>query len=284
MNAVMEDGSRLHAAIPPIVKNPSITIRKFRKTLFTPKHLIELNTANAELLAYLWIAIQTNQNTLVIGSTGSGKTTTLNALTSFIPKKERLILVEETPELRVMHDHCIRLTSNKERNIQMNSLVNDTLRMRPDRVIVSEVRTQKEVKALLNTMLAGQGKNSFSTFHATNAEQALTRLQKLGVKKADLESVDLVISQERWENQEKGLKEKRKVTGATEVLPGLKTNKVFEFDHGNNGWKKNESKLVAEESEKFLDCFEDELNKRSKAVEKSSKDFAEAMEEFNEFY
>jgi Flp pilus assembly CpaF family ATPase len=116
---------------------------------------------DSQSLAFLWLALQSDCTLLICGNTGSGKTSTLNALFCFVPANERIVVVEETPEIRLPHEHQIRLASSLELGIDMHSLIVDSLRMRPDRIIVGEMRTASETKAFVDTLLAGQGKGSY---------------------------------------------------------------------------------------------------------------------------
>ena len=198
LNAVLGNGDRLNASINPVAhQNINFTIRRFRQNPFTLLDLINLKTMSAESLAFLWLALQAAGSILICGNTGSGKTTTLNALFSFLPKDERVIIVEETPEVNVPQEHAVRLKTSE--HISMQSLITETLRMRPDRVIVGEIRSTKEVSAFIDTILAGQGKGSFATFHAQSADECLSRLNALGIDKGYLESIDLIIVQKRWD-------------------------------------------------------------------------------------
>jgi len=199
---------------------------------------VRVGTVNAETMAFLSAAMQCNLNIVIAGGTGSGKTTTLNVLSQFIPLNERIIVVEETPEIRIKHEHCVHLLVNQDLGVGMKELVTDTLRMRPDRVVVGEVRTEKEVKAFVNTMLAGQGKGSITTFHANSAQECLQRMESLGIPSQNLSSIDLIIVQKRWNtynNKTKNSKEVRRITEVAEVVDGkiklvkpLGKNKVHE--------------------------------------------------------
>lgn len=236
INANLKFG-RMHAAIPPIsYSGPCITIRKFSSKPLSPYDLIKNKTISKEAIAFLWIAIECNINVLVAGNTGSGKTTTLNALFEFVPRNERVIVVEETPEISLPHNNQVKLNVNPELNIKMHELVTDTLRMRPDRIIVGEVRDPLEVKALINTMLAGQGKSSFATFHAQNSNEALIRMMSLGIPPIDLYALDLIIIQRRWTKFGKNGEQKdlRRVTEIASVKKDYKekpeVEMLFEYD------------------------------------------------------
>ncbi len=222
LNATLPDGSRLNAAINPVsFTGPSVTIRKFKKNPFTPLQLIENRTFSAELMAFLWVALQCDCSLLIAGNTGSGKTSSLNALFGFVPATERIVVVEETPEIRLPHQHMVKLNVVKEQGIAMQQLIVDTLRMRPDRIVVGEVRSSEETKAFIDTLLAGQGKGSYATFHSQSSREALNRMKALGASEADLAALDLILVQRRWNivGRETGMaREVRRVVEATELI------------------------------------------------------------------
>ncbi|HZX20048.1 MAG TPA: ATPase, T2SS/T4P/T4SS family [archaeon] len=244
LNAVLANGSRLNACIEPAtVSGPSITIRKFREDAFTPIDLVNFGSISFEQLAFLWIAIQSDCSILVCGNTGSGKTTLLNALLNFVPEHERIISVEETPELSIMHPQQVKLSVAEDLGITMQELIVNTLRMRPDRVIIGEMRNREEVGAFMDTLLAGQGKGCFATFHAQSGKEALARLSNLGAENDDLNALDLIVTQKRWSSYSNGFaKENRKVIEICE--PETKHEKlgaeqVFGFDFEKNIFRKN---------------------------------------------
>ena len=178
LNASLPNGSRLNAIISPISnKDPIVTLRKFKFNPLTPVDLINFNTFSKEVAIFLWLAMQTDSNILIAGNTGSGKTTTLNAMFSFVQKSERIIICEETPEVNIPHEHKVRLKIDEKKGINMNELIVSTLRMRPDRLIVGEIRTREEINSFIDTMLAGQGKGSYATFHALSTKDCLERLK-----------------------------------------------------------------------------------------------------------
>ena len=134
---------------------------------------------------------------MISGNTASGKTTTLNALFSFVPANERVLIAEETPEIMIPHAHQMRLVASREMGIGLKDLVYDTLRMRPDRMIVGEVRSREEAGALFDVLLAGQARGCYATFHAQSAEEARSRFRHLGVNPEDLSSLDCIVVQRR---------------------------------------------------------------------------------------
>ena len=232
LNATLSDGSRLHASISPVTLNGvELTIRKFKQQPLTAADLISLNTLSAEASAFLWTALFTDLSLLIAGNTGSGKTTTLNALFSFIPLKDRIVVTEETPEISLPQKHAVRIIANEELGIPMKDLVKDTLRMRPDRVIIGEVRSAEETTALFDSLLSGQARGSYATFHADSSSQALTRLSALGARKEDLPAINLILVQRRIPVHEKnGLKELRRVTEITEVTQDGELGVLFSYN------------------------------------------------------
>ncbi len=225
LNAALEDGStRIHAAIPPLSKSGvEITLRRFSKNPLSVAELVSFGTIDCKSAAFLWLAVQADVSMIVAGNTGSGKTSTLNALLSFVPLNERMVLVEETPELRLLHKHCVRLVANEELGISMKELVKDTLRMRPDRVVVGEARGKEEVEALFDSVLAGQARGTYATMHAKTACDALSRLQSFGISESDLAAIDLMVVQRRipiYDSKNKRQLELRRVTEIAEVVSG----------------------------------------------------------------
>ncbi len=214
LNAVLEDGSRMHASMPP-VSGCELTIRKFGREPLSPFDLLSLGTYQAETLAMLSLAIQADLSVVFAGNTASGKTSTLNSLLSFVPSSERIILIEETPEISIPHQHQMRLIPFEEGGISMVELVRDSLRMRPDRVVVGEVRGAEETRAFVESALSGQAKGCYSTFHAQSSRDALLRMRMMGCLEADLEGIDLFVVQRRvstYDSSKRKVGEARRVT------------------------------------------------------------------------
>lgn len=233
MDATLEDHTRLNAIISPVTTSVAITIRKFSETPFTVYDLLSFKTISLLALAFLKLMFLTDANIFVVGNTGSGKTTTLNALLNFIPKDERVVIVEEVHEINIEHTHVVKTTINKELEITMEQLIINTLRMRPDKVVIGEVRSRDESNALIDSLLCGQAKGTYTTFHAQSAKDALLRFVSYGVLENDLSSIDLIVTQRRYNDYTlEHKKDQRKIFEISEINytnGKLKINKIFEY-------------------------------------------------------
>jgi pilus assembly protein CpaF len=182
-DARLKDGSRVNVVIPPVaIYGPCLTIRKFGRELLTPERIIAGGGASEAMMVYLDYAVRTRLNIIVSGGTGSGKTTLLNLLSGFIPATERIVTCEDAAELRLRQVHVISLESKPPNvegrgQIQIRDLVRNALRMRPDRIIVGEVRGG-EALDMLQAMNTGHD-GSMSTVHANNPRDAVGRLETL---------------------------------------------------------------------------------------------------------
>jgi len=191
VDARLADGSRVNALVPPVaVDGPLLSIRKFSKKPFTIDKLIEFGAFSEEMALYLHACVRTRLNVLVSGGTGSGKTTTLNALSSFIPNNDRILTIEDTAELQLQQEHVGRLES-RPANIEgtgavtQRDLLKNALRMRPDRIIVGETRGE-EVIDMLQAMNTGHD-GSMTTLHANSPRDALGRIENMiGMSGIDL--------------------------------------------------------------------------------------------------
>ena len=183
VDARLPDGSRVNAIIPPLALNgPCLSIRKFKKEALTADDLERLGSLNAEMIKVLRGFVENRANILVLGGTGSGKTTLLNLISQWIPEAERVITIEDAAELRLENTHVVRLETrppNLEGGNQVTArdLVRNALRMRPDRIIVGEIRGD-EVLDMLQAMNTGHD-GSMTTLHANNPRDAMHRLQLL---------------------------------------------------------------------------------------------------------
>ncbi len=202
----LPDGSRVNGTVKPASPDgASITIRKFRKDPLTITDLIKFSTIDTHAAAFLWTAIEGLQykpaNVLVSGGTGSGKTTTLNVMAMFVPSELRVITIEDTAELQFEHDHWLRLESVPPapgiKEVTIDGLLKNTLRMRPDRLIVGEVRGP-EAKTMFTAMNTGHD-GTMGTVHANTAQETVTRLTSppMEVSPVMLKALDLIVMQNR---------------------------------------------------------------------------------------
>ncbi|MDP9401590.1 MAG: CpaF family protein, partial [Actinomycetota bacterium] len=211
-DARLPDGSRVNVVIPPLALDGAVlTIRRFRRRGFTPDDLVANATWTPPLHALLAAAVGARLNLLVSGGTGSGKTTTLNALSSFIPAGDRIVTVEDAAELRLQQRHVVRLEARPSSlegrgEVTVRTLVRNALRMRPDRIVVGEVRGG-EALDMLAAMSSGHD-GSLSTVHAGSPEEALRRVETLAlmagvglphaaVREQVAGALDLVVHQAR---------------------------------------------------------------------------------------
>ena len=183
VDARLPDGSRVNAIIPPLALNgPSLTIRKFARDPYTMADLIGFGTLTPKAAHFLAACVEGKLNVLIAGGTGTGKTTTLNALSAFIPGDERIITIEDAAELQLQQPHVVRLESRPaniegQGEIRIRDLVRNALRMRPDRIVVGEVRGA-ETLDMLQAMNTGH-EGSLTTIHANSPRDALNRLETL---------------------------------------------------------------------------------------------------------
>jgi pilus assembly protein CpaF len=227
VDARLPDGSRVNAIIPPLsLKGPTLTIRKFSRDPYTMDDLITFGTLTPKAAQFLASCVQGKLNVLVAGGTGTGKTTTLNALSSFIPNDERIVTIEDAAELQMQQDHVITLESRPaniegQGEVRIRELVKNALRMRPDRIIVGEVRGP-ETLDMLQAMNTGH-EGSLTTIHANNPRDALSRLETLvmtagvelplrAVREQISSAFDLLVQIQRLVDGS------RRVTHITEVL------------------------------------------------------------------
>lgn len=239
----LKDGSRINAVIPPLAtKGPVITIRKFKASISSADELIRLGTITPDMATFLEACVKSKLNILVCGGTGSGKTTLLNILSSFIPEKERIITIEDAAELRLSQPHVITLetrTTNYEKSgeVTIRDLVRNSLRMRPDRIIVGEVRG-KEAFDMLQAMNTGH-EGSLTTLHANGNLDALHRLETMvlmanidlpvrAVREYIYNAINITINIERLSDG------KRKVSGISEIVgfngDEIELNNIFTFN------------------------------------------------------
>jgi pilus assembly protein CpaF len=183
VDARLSDGSRVNAIIPPLaIDGPVLSIRRFGTAPLRARDLVAIGSISAECLAFLAACVKAKLNVLISGGTGTGKTTMLNALSAFVPESERIVTIEDSAELQLQQRHVVRLETRPPNiegkgEIVARDLVRNALRMRPDRIIVGEVRSE-EVLDMLQAMNTGH-EGSMTTIHANSARDALSRMEAM---------------------------------------------------------------------------------------------------------
>jgi flagellar protein FlaI len=204
LDAYMKTGERVNATIQPITpRGNTITLRKFSEDPWTITKFIENNTLSAEAAAFLWQVIQFELSILVVGGTASGKTSMLNALANFIPPNQRVLSIEDTRELRLASylywvPMLTRVANNEGKGeVSMGDLLVNSLRMRPDRILVGEIRRKREAETLFEAIHTGH--SCYGTFHANDAREAIARLTNdpVNVPKALLPAINVMLVQFR---------------------------------------------------------------------------------------
>ena len=226
VDARLPDGSRINAIIPPVsLVGPCLTIRKFSKDPLTSDDLVRFGTLSQEMVTFIKACVEARLNIVVSGGTGSGKTTTLNVLSSFIPADERILTIENAAELQLRQDHVVTLESRPANiegrgEITIRDLVVNSLRMRPDRIVVGECRAG-EALDMLQAMNTGHD-GSLTTVHSNSPRDTLSRLETMclmagvelpmrAIREQISSAVDLIVHQSRLKDGS------RRVTAVTEV-------------------------------------------------------------------
>lgn len=243
VDARLPDGSRVNIIIPPLaIKGPTITIRKFSRDPLTIQNLISFGTLNSDMAQFLQLCVKGRMNILVSGGTGSGKTTLLNAISGFIPGTERIVTIEDAAEVQLQQPHVITLESRPANlegrgHVAIRDLVVNALRMRPDRIIVGEVRSS-EALDMLQAMNTGHD-GSLTTLHANSTRDSLSRLETMvlmaglelptrAIREQVASAIDVVVQTERM------LDGKRRVTAISEItgMEGdtVTTQDIFTFN------------------------------------------------------
>lgn len=251
VDARLPDGSRVNAVIRPVsIDGPSITIRKFKKDKLSIQQLIDFGSLTPQMSEFIRACVLAHLNIVISGGTGSGKTTLLNVLSSYIPEEERIITIEDAAELQLQQDHVLRMetkvaNTDGKGSVTIRDLVRNSLRMRPDRIVVGECRGG-EALDMLQAMNTGHD-GSLTTLHANSPRDALSRMETMVlmagmdlplkvVRQQISSAVDLIIQQTRLKDGS------RKVTAITEVV-GMEGDTVvltdiFKFEQtgiGQNG-------------------------------------------------
>jgi pilus assembly protein CpaF len=244
VDARLPDGSRVNAVVPPIALDGSIlTIRKFAADPFTDQDLISFGTMSLPVRDFLRLCVRGRRNIVISGGTGSGKTTTLNVLSSFLPDDERIVTIEDAAELQLHQDHVLRLEARPANiegrgQVAIRELVRNSLRMRPDRIIVGEVRDGAALD-MLQAMNTGHD-GSLTTVHANSPRDSLSRLETMvlmagvelpvrAIREQVSGAVDMIVQQTRMKDGS------RRIVAITEVV-GMESDvitlqDIFTFDY-----------------------------------------------------
>ncbi len=242
VDARLQDGSRVNIIIPPLALNgPTITIRKFAADPFTLEDLISFGTLNMDMATYLRASVKGRTNIIVSGGTGTGKTTFLNVMSSFIPGNERIVTIEDAAELQLQQDHVVKLETRPANvegkgKVGIRDLVVNSLRMRPNRIVVGEVRSA-EALDMLQAMNTGHD-GSLTTVHANTPRDSLSRLETMvmmsgmdlpsrAIREQIASAIQLIVQISRFNDGS------RKVTKITEVIgmegETVTLQDIFEF-------------------------------------------------------
>src|SRR5213078_2739650 len=245
VDARLPDGSRVNAIIPPLaIDGPVLTIRKFSRDPYMVEDLVTFGTLSDQVIDFLHAAVEGRINILVSGGTGAGKTTTLNVLSSFLPEDERIITIEDAAELRLQQPHVVRLESRPPNiegrgEVTIRDLVRNALRMRPDRIVVGEVRGS-EALDMLQAMNTGHD-GSITTIHSNSPRDTLSRVETMtlmsgfdlpirAIREQMASALDLIVHLTRLRDGT------RRVTHITEVqgMEGdvITLQDLFLFDYG----------------------------------------------------
>lgn len=253
VDARLRDGSRVNAIIPPLsLTGPTLTIRKFRKERFTIEDLIGLNTLNPAMAEFIKAAVASRKNIIVSGGTGSGKTTVLNVLSGFIPADERIVTIEDAAELKLHQEHWVRLESRAPNiegkgAVSIRDLFRNTLRMRPDRIIIGECRGI-ETLDMLQAMNTGHD-GSMTTIHANSTRDVLSRLDSMilmsgvelpirAIREMIASAVDLIIHTARLSDGTRKILQVTEITGMRDELH-VELQDIFVFKQAGIDTKGN---------------------------------------------
>ncbi|MFM8448343.1 MAG: CpaF family protein, partial [Candidatus Nanopelagicaceae bacterium] len=257
VDARLTDGSRVNAVVPPIsLDGSTLTIRKFFKDPFTVKDFVSVGTVTIDAIKFLENCVKNRYNILISGGTGSGKTTTLNVLSSFIDPTERIVTIEDAAELQLPQPHVVRLESRPintegKGQITIRELVRNSLRMRPDRIVIGEVRDAAALD-MLQAMNTGH-EGSLTTVHANTSRDALTRLETMVlmagmdlpiefVRQQIVEAIDIIVQQSRMRDGSRRITQISEIVGMEGSV--IQMQDIFTFNYNNDTTTKMVGNLV----------------------------------------
>jgi len=277
LDGSLPDGSRVQATLATDIarKGSNFTIRRFTEDPLTPIHMMDFETENAQMLSYLWTLVEHGKSTLVCGTTGAGKTSQLNSLSLFIRPEKKIVSIEDTPELRLPHDHWVPevarsgfgSSADGGGEVSMDNLLKESLRQRPEYIIVGEVRGE-EAYILFQQMATGH--TGLSTIHADSLEMLMDRLttQPINLSPSLIETLDCIMLIKRLRRQGTYI---RRITGLYEVLgydkrQGIDANKVFGWHPDDDTYRvENKSvllKQIADQSGEDYSKIKEDLKRK----------------------
>lgn len=265
LDAHLNEGDRVNATLMPIsTSGNTITIRKFSRDPFTITHFLKYNTLSLEAAALIWLSMQYELSALIAGGTASGKTSTLNVLATFFPPNQRIISIEDTREIRLPKFlHWVPMNTRQPNSegkgeVSMEDLLVNSLRQRPDRILVGEVRRKREAETLFEAIHTGH--SCYATFHANNVEETINRLTNppIEVPKTMMPAISLIIIQFR--NRRTGM---RRTFQIAEVLPDSTVNVLLQYNAKKDKLvRANKSKSLMKTLQLYTGMNEKELNKK----------------------
>jgi flagellar protein FlaI len=286
LDGTLPDGSRVNATYSEDVttRGPTFTIRKFTKEPWTPIHLMKNNTAPSSSFAFLWMAIESKLNVMVIGETASGKTTFLNTILHFIPPEARICSIEDTRELNIAHSNWLpavtregfgipNVVGKTYGEVTLFDLLKETFRQNPDYVVVGEVRGD-EAYVLFQGMASGHP--SFGTFHAGSVETLVRRLETppINLSGTLIESLDVVCVCVHLKEQDKSIRRLKQLVEVIDVSPELgdvNSNNVFEWISASDEFSFDDDsyifKKISERTGQAIEDLKSELDLRTRLLD-----------------